>query len=118
MTPSDDAKRENQALGEPVSTLNVDILCINATLDLDIVLGEAGENRPRPYRCPLRRHRHRHRDKLPGQLLARWLGGTHPRTSKKSSGFRRNPIICSANAHRHRSSVVALGALAHRVSGV
>ena len=43
MTQSDDAKRENQALGGPISTLSAAILRINATLDLDIVLAEVVE---------------------------------------------------------------------------
>ena len=41
---SDDARRENQAPGEPVSALNAAILRINATLDLDTVLGEVVES--------------------------------------------------------------------------
>ena len=44
MTQSDDARRENQALGGPISTLNAAILRINATLDLDTVLGEVVES--------------------------------------------------------------------------
>ena len=41
MTNSDEAKRENAALRERSSTLNAAILRINASLDLDTVLGEA-----------------------------------------------------------------------------
>lgn len=44
LTQADDARRENQALGGPVSILNAAILRINATLDLDIVLGEVVES--------------------------------------------------------------------------
>ena len=41
MTNSDEARRENAALRERSSTLNAAILRINASLDLDTVLGEA-----------------------------------------------------------------------------
>ncbi len=41
MTDSDEARRENAALRERSSTLNAAILRINASLDLDTVLGEA-----------------------------------------------------------------------------
>ena len=41
---SDDARRESQALRGPSSTLNAAILRINATLDLDTVLGEVVES--------------------------------------------------------------------------
>ena len=44
MTQSDHAKQENQALRGPISTLNAAILRINATLDLDTVLGEVVES--------------------------------------------------------------------------
>ena len=44
MKQSDNATRENQALGGPISTLNAAILRINATLDLDTVLGEVVES--------------------------------------------------------------------------
>ena len=44
MTQLDDATPENQALRGPISTLNAAILRINATLDLDTVLGEAVES--------------------------------------------------------------------------
>ena len=44
MTQSDDAGRENQALGRSISTLNAAILRINATLDLDTVLREVVES--------------------------------------------------------------------------
>ena len=44
MTQSNDETRENQAAPEPASTLNAAILRINATLDLDTVLGEAVES--------------------------------------------------------------------------
>ena len=40
MTHSDDARRENEALRARISTLNAAILRINASLDLDTVLGE------------------------------------------------------------------------------
>ncbi len=43
MTQSDDARREHQALRGPIATLNAAILRINATLDLDTVLGEVVE---------------------------------------------------------------------------
>ena len=39
MTHSDDARRENEALRARISTLNAAILRINASLDLDTVLG-------------------------------------------------------------------------------
>ncbi len=41
MTQSDDARQESDVRREPASTLNAAILRINATLDLDTVLGEA-----------------------------------------------------------------------------
>ena len=44
MTHSDEARRENAALREGTSTLNAAILRINASLDLDTVLGEAVES--------------------------------------------------------------------------
>ena len=44
MTRSDEARRENEALRERTSTLNAAILRINASLDLDKVLGEAVES--------------------------------------------------------------------------
>ena len=44
MTQSDDARPENLALGGLFSTLNAAILRINASLDLDTVLGEAVES--------------------------------------------------------------------------
>ncbi len=44
MTDSDDARRENEALRERISTLNAAILRISATLDLDIVLPEVVES--------------------------------------------------------------------------
>ena len=44
MTHSDEARRENAALRERTSTLNAAILRINASLDLDKVLGEAVES--------------------------------------------------------------------------
>ena len=44
MTHSDDARRENEALRARISTLNAAILRINASLDLDTVLGEVMDN--------------------------------------------------------------------------
>ena len=44
MTDSDDARRENAALRERISTLNAAILRIGATLDLDTVLPEVVES--------------------------------------------------------------------------
>ena len=44
MTDSDDARRENEALRERISTLNAAILRIGATLDLDTVLPEVVES--------------------------------------------------------------------------
>ena len=44
MTDSDDARRENDALRERISTLNAAILRISATLDLDAVLPEVVES--------------------------------------------------------------------------
>ncbi len=44
MTDSHDARRENQALRERISTLNAAILRISATLDLDTVLAEVLES--------------------------------------------------------------------------
>ena len=44
MTESDDLRRENRALRERISTLNAAILQINASLDLDTVLGAAVES--------------------------------------------------------------------------
>ncbi|MDE0627263.1 MAG: hypothetical protein OXH99_12760 [Bryobacterales bacterium] len=41
MTKSDDLRRENRALRERLSALNAAILRINASLDLETVLGEA-----------------------------------------------------------------------------
>ena len=41
LTGSDDLRRENRALRERISALNAAILQINASLDLDTVLGEA-----------------------------------------------------------------------------
>ena len=43
MTRSDDPRREDEALRGSISTLNAAILRINATLDLDTVLGEVVE---------------------------------------------------------------------------
>ena len=44
MTDSDDARRENAALRERISTLNAAILRISATLDIDTVLREVVES--------------------------------------------------------------------------
>ena len=44
MTQSDDARTENRALRERISTLNGAILRISASLDLDTVLAEAVES--------------------------------------------------------------------------
>ncbi|MDE2904789.1 MAG: GAF domain-containing protein, partial [Acidobacteriota bacterium] len=44
MTDSDDARRENEALRERISTLNAAILRIGATLDLDTMLPEVVES--------------------------------------------------------------------------
>jgi GAF domain-containing protein len=41
VTQSDDARQESDVRREPAATLNAAILRINATLDLDTVLGEA-----------------------------------------------------------------------------
>ena len=44
LTDSSDAKRENEALRERISTLSAAILRISATLDLDTVLAEVVES--------------------------------------------------------------------------
>ena len=44
MTRSDDARRENEAVGGHAATLGAAILCINASLDLDAVLDEVLES--------------------------------------------------------------------------
>ena len=61
MTQSDDAGRESEAVGGRTATLSTAILRINASLDLDAVLGEVVESAralngarksPAPTRAP------------------------------------------------------------------